>query len=508
MSNSSSNNKRIAKNTMLLYARMLLTMVISLFTSRVILQTLGVEDYGIYNVVGGVVAMMGVLNHAMAVAAQRYLTFELGRNNIERLRLVFNVSIIIYLILSLILLVLAETIGLWFLNTQLNIPEERLVAANWVYQFSILSCIVGLLLAPYNASIIAHEEMGVYAYVTIADSILKLAILYLLCLSSFDKLISYGFLHLLVVALVATCYYAFCRLKFEECRFKFLFDKKLFKELLSYSGWNVFGSAASLVKGQGINVLLNMFFTPAVNASRAIAYQVNAVVSVFFTNFYTAVRPQITKYYAQGDMKNMLLLVFRSTKMACFLIVFLSVPIIIEAPFVIKLWLGVLPDYVVPFVRIVMIITMIDSMSHPLMTTAHATGRIKMYQFVVGTMNIMILPISFVVLKLGVGPVTVFLISLTMSVLCFGARMIVVRHLVDFPIRRYTLEVLLPCMLFAVVSFVPPFISHHVMPSGWLPVIITILISVISTILCAYFIGLNKSEKNYLRNVVKTKFHR
>lgn len=506
--NISSNNKRIAKNTMLLYLRMFLTMAITLFTSRVILRALGVEDYGIYNVVGGVVAMMGVLNNAMAVAAQRYLTFEIGRNNIERLNLVFNISIIIYMLLSIILLILAETVGLWFLNTQLVIPEERMVAANWVYQFSIISCIVGLMLAPYNASIIAHEEMGVYAYVSIADSVLKLGIVYLLYVSSFDKLISYGALNLLVVILIAICYYVFCHIKFKECRFKFLFDKSLFKELLSYSGWNVFGSAASLVKGQGVNVLLNMFFTPAVNAARGIAYQVNAAVSVFFTNFYTAVRPQITKYYAQEDMKNMILLVFRSTKMACFLIVFLSIPIIVETPFIVKLWLGIIPDYVVPFIRIIMLITMIDSMSNPLMTTAHATGRIKAYQFVVGMMNIMILPISYVALKMGAEPVSVFIISLVMSVLCFGARMIVVNRLIDFPVKKYIIEVLFPCFLVTVLSVIPPIISHHFLQSGWQSVIITVLISVFSTILCVYFIGLNRVEKNFISSLIKTKLHR
>lgn len=487
---------------------MFLTMLISLYTSRVILQVLGVEDYGIYNVVGGVIAMMGVMNSAMAVATQRYLTFELGRNNIERLNLVFNVSIIIYLLLSGIVLLLAETAGLWFLNTQLVIPEERIVAANWVYQFSIISCIIGLLLAPYNASIIAHEEMSAYAYVSIADSVLKLAIVYLLLISQFDKLISYGFLHLIVVTLIAGCYYIFCRTKFKECKFSFLFDKSLFKELLSYSGWNIFGSAASLVKGQGINILLNMFFNPAVNAARGIAYQVNSVVSLFFTNFYTAVRPQIIKYYSQNDFNNMLLLVFRSTKLICFLIVLISFPIIIEAPFILRLWLGVLPDYVVPFVRIIIIITMIDSMSHPLMTTAHATGRIKIYQFVVGMMNILILPFAYVALRFGCGPVSVFLISLAMSVLCFAARLLVVRMLVHFPIKKYVLKSLLPCFFVAILSFLPPLISHLTLPNGILSIIITVILSVLSTFVCIFFIGLDCNEKKFVLKTINAKLQK
>lgn len=501
------NNMRIAKNTLLLYFRMFLTMIISLFTTKVILQTLGVNDYGIYNVVGGVVAMMGILNSAMAVASQRYLTFELGRNNFEYLKVVFNVSIAIYLIIAAIILVLAETVGLWFLNTQLTIPDERMTAANWVYQFSILCCIIELLLSPYKASIIAHEKMGTYAYVSIFDSVLKLIIVYLLYLSPCDKLASYGFLHLVVVASIAVIYYLYCRSKFKECRYCFLFDKQLFKELLSYSGWNMFGSAASLVKGQGINVLLSMFFLPVVNAARGIAYQVNAVVTLFFTNFYTAVRPQITKYYAQGDMNNMLLLVFRSTKMACFLIAFVSLPIIIEAPFVLYLWLGTLPEYVVPFVRIIIIITMIDSMSNPLMTVAHATGKIKMYQFVVGMMNILILPISYISLKLGAGPISVFLISLCMSVLCFGARLVVVKKLVDFPVFNYVLHALVPCMFVVVISSIPPIITHLYLPHSFSFVFVTGVVSVIATSICIYTIGLNVAERQFVYKTIKKRLH-
>jgi len=466
-----------------------------------------VEDYGIYNVVGGVIAMMGVLNNAMAVSSQRYLTFELGRNDIKRLNQIFNVSITIYLILSGILLILAETIGLWFLNTQLNIPSNRMVAANWVYQFSILSCIIGLLRSPYNASIIAHEKMDFYAYISIADSVLKLLIVYLLCISPVDKLQSYGLLHLLVVIAIAVIYYIYCRSNFKECRYTRYFEKSLFNELLSYSGWNLFGSTASLVKGQGINVLLNMFFMPAVNAARGIAYQINAVVSLFFTNFYTAVRPQITKYYAQQDMYNMLLLVYRSTKMACFLIVFVSIPIIIEAPYIIKLWLDTLPEFVIPFVRIIIVITMIDSMSHPLMTIAHATGNIKMYQSVVGGLNILILPISYIALKLGFGPTSVFIISLCMSIVCFYARLLVVKKLVNFPIKDYLIKVISPCIIVIFVSSIFPLLSHLHFKPGFESLITTSLVSVISTIAFIYIIGLNKVEKKFILNTIKARIH-
>lgn len=332
MSNNSVNNKRIAKNTLLLYVRMFFVMAVTLFTSRVVLATLGVTDFGIYNVVGGVVAMMGILNNAMAVSTQRYLTFELGRGDAVRLKQVFCMCLAIFVMLAVVVVVLGETVGLWFLNSKMTIPADRMVAANWVYQFSILACVASLIVTPYNAVIIARERMNVYAYVGILEVVLKLAVVYLLLVIPVDRLTTYGLLILLSQIVIAVIYMLYCTRHFAEARYRVYWDGSLFRELVSYSGWNLFGSAAGVVKGQGLNILLNMFFTPAVNAARGIAYQVNAAITQFFTNFYTAVRPQITKYYAQGDMEEMTKLIFRSSKMSFYLIMLISMPVIIEAP--------------------------------------------------------------------------------------------------------------------------------------------------------------------------------
>ena len=423
MSNNSVNNKRIAKNTLLLYVRMFFVMAVTLFTSRVVLATLGVTDFGIYNVVGGVVAMMGILNNAMAVSTQRYLTFELGRGDAVRLKQVFCMCLAIFVMLAVVVVVLGETVGLWFLNSKMTIPADRMVAANWVYQFSILACVASLIVTPYNAVIIARERMNVYAYVGILEVVLKLAVVYLLLVIPVDRLTTYGLLILLSQIVIAVIYMLYCTRHFAEARYRVYWDGSLFRELVSYSGWNLFGSAAGVVKGQGLNILLNMFFTPAVNAARGIAYQVNAAITQFFTNFYTAVRPQITKYYAQGDMEEMTKLIFRSSKMSFYLIMLISMPVIIEAPYIVSLWLGQLPEYVVPFTRLIIAISAIDAMASPLMTAAHATGHIRLYQSSVGTMVMLNIPVSYVFLRLGFPPLTVFYVSLAISVVCLFMRL-------------------------------------------------------------------------------------
>lgn len=508
MSNqTSNNNKRIAKNTIMLYLRMFLTMVVGLYTSRVVLQTLGVEDFGIYNVVGGVVAMMGILNNAMAVASQRYLTFELGKNDINKLKLVFNVNVSIYLLLSFIFILISETIGLWFLNTQLIIPDNRILAANFIYQFSIFSCVAGLMLSPYNASIIAHENMKFFAYVSIGESILRLLVVFMLVLSPIDQLVTYGFLLLMVSCGITLVYYIYCRKNYMECRYSMINDKALFREILTYSSWNIFGSAAGLAKEQGLNVLINMFFNPAINAARGIAYQVNSVVTQFFTSFYTSVRPQITKYYAQKDFDNMLLLVYRSTKLTCFLILLVSLPIIIEAPYIINLWLGSLPEYVVPFVRIIIMISMVDSMANPLMTSAHATGHIRGYQFVVGMMNILLIPLGYIALSMEAEPTIVFVLSLIMSILCFVVRMFIVNRLVCIRIPIYIKSVLIPCLLVTITAFILPFIVHRFIEMGFLRFILVGIMSVISTMFTVIIFGLNSTEKKYVLDIIKQKIH-
>ena len=510
MSNQSDNNKRIAKNTLLLYFRMLFMMVVSLYTSRVILNALGVEDFGIYNVVGGIVAMMGILNGAMSVSTQRYLTFELGKGDVVRLKQVFSICFLIYLLLSGIFLVLAETVGLWFLNNKLVIPDDRMVAANWVYQFSVVSCINTLMSNPYNAVLIAREKMNIYAYISIVEVILKLVIVYLLLVIPFDRLIVYGGLFLCMSIVVTLIYRIYCIRNYEESRFHFYWEKPLFMQLMSYSGWNLFGSLSALLKGQGLNILLNMFFSPAVNASRGIAYQINNAITQFFTNFYTAVRPQITKYYAQEDLENMFKLVFRSSKFSFYLIFLLSLPIIIEAPYIIQLWLGQLPDYVVPFTRMIVLISAIDSMASPLMTTCHATGKIKLYQSIVGTLIICNVPISYCLLKFcDCGPNAVFVVSLFLSTIALFIRLWIVKHLViEFPAWRYVKDVLFLSLGIALLAAILPAVLHVVLSPSFLSCCIVVAVSVLSTLTFIYMLGLTHGEKKAIKEMINKKLHR
>lgn len=506
----SNNNKRIAKNTLLLYIRMFFIMAVSLFTSRVILKNLGVENFGIYNVVGGVVAMMGILNSAMSTSTTRYLTFELGKGDKERLKQVFSMCFTIYLLLSLAFLFLAETVGLWFLNTQLTIPENRLEAANWVYQFSVISCINTLLSNPYNAVLIAHEKMSVYAYISIAEVVLKLAVVYMLLIINYDRLVVYGALILIMSLLVTMMYRVYCIRHYKESIYRFYWEKPLFKQLLSYSWWNLFGAAAGIVKGQGLNVLLSMFFNPSVNAARGIAYQINTSITNFFTNFYTAVRPQITKYYAQNDLENMFKLVFRSSKFSFFLIFILSLPIIIETPYIVNLWLGQLPEYVVPFTRLIVIISSIDSMATPLMTACHATGKIKLYQSVIGILIICNVPISYCLLRfLSCGPITVFIVSLIISTLALLIRIRIVKYLINnFPVWDYLKSVVLLSLLIAILSAVIPTILHLCLPASFFSCCVVVASSFVSTVFFAYYTGFSYDEKQKIKQIIMNKLHK
>lgn len=505
MANIETNNKRIAKNTLLLYVRMFFIMAVTLFTSRVVLSTLGVIDFGIYNVVGGVVAMMGILNSAMSVSTQRYLTFELGRGDGIRLWQTFSVCFSIFMVLSIIIIVLAETVGLWFLNTQMTIPAERLSAANWVYQFSILTCIASLFVMPFNATIIAHERMSVYAYVGILEVLLRLVVVYLLLFVPFDRLAVYGGLLFASQVVVTLTYVLYCIGKFPETHYRFYWDKPLFKELLSYSGWNLFGSMSGLVKGHGLNILLNVFFSPAVNAARGIAYQINAAITQFFTNFYTAVRPQITKYYAQGNIEEMTKLVFRSSKMSFYLIMLLSMPIIIETPYIVKLWLGQLPEYVVSFTRLIVVISAIDSMAHPLMAAAHATGRIRLYQSTVGTMVMLNVPVSYLFLKKGFPPLTVFYVSIVISTICLFMRLWIVRRLMPFPVKDYVVQVFGSSLLVCAMAFVLPLVLHACVNVSLLSVVAVCLLSIASCVVSIYYVGFDTAERRFVGDILRSK---
>lgn len=504
MSTTSSNNKRIAKNTIFLYFRMLLTMAVTLYTSRVVLATLGVDDYGIYNVAGGVVVMFTFINSAMANASQRFLTFELGIGDFGKLHKVFCTSVIIHAFISLIILLLAETIGLWFLNNYMVIPAERMDAAHWVYQFAVLSTIAVMMRVPFNASIIAHEKMSAFAYISILEVILKLIIVYMLSIFDIDKLKLYAILMFCIQFLDCSIYIAYCYKHFTECHFRFYYNKQLFNEMISFAGWSMFGNLAAVAFTQGVNILLNIFFGPVVNAARAVAVQVQNAVQGFVSNFQMALNPQITKNYASGNMEQMHTLIFASSRFSFFLLFFLSLPIIIEAEQILGVWLEEVPQHTVKFVRLILCIMMVDAIANPLITAAQATGRIKVYQAVVGGILLLIVPLSYIALKLGNNPEVVFIVHFSMVIVAHIARLLMVRPMIHLSLRKYFYNVILKIASVTIISSLLPAVIYIILPQDkFYSFLVVCCVSAISVATSVFLVGLVKNEKILIINKFK-----
>jgi len=483
---------------------MILTMVVSLYTSRVVLNVLGVEDFGTYNVVGGVVTMFGFLNGAMASATQRFLSFELGRNDLVQLRKTFNAAQIVHIGIALLVFILAETIGLWFLNNYLNIPEIRMNAARWVYHFSVLSFMITIIQVPYNSVILARERMSVYAYVSILEALLKLLVVFMLTWIAFDKLKLYGILLFSVSFIVAAIYRIYTLKNFEETHFERVKDKILYKTLISYTGWNLFGGIAAVSKVQGVTLILNMFFGTVVNAAQAIAMQVSGAITMFVSNFQMASNPQIIKSYAANDKIEMTHLVIRTSKFSFYLLFILTLPIMLEIEYILKLWLKIVPEYTAIFTILILINALIDTISGPLMTALHATGKIKKYQVVVGFLLILILPISYFLFKAGFPPLSTFIVSLVVSVLALGFRVLLAKKQIpEFSVRIFFNEIVLRNFLVVLLSLIIPMLMLMNMETGISRLLIVIVVSIISCLSVIYFIGLKKNEKMFLKNLVK-----
>lgn len=507
MTDTSTNNRRIAKNTIILYLRMILLMLVSLYTSRVVLSALGVEDYGIYNVVGGVVAMFGFLNGAMATSTQRYLTFELGRKDDNRLHTVFITSVNIHLLIALIVVLLAETLGLWFLNNKMVIPESRVDAAMWVYQFSVLSAAVMFASVPYNATIIAHERMGVFAYVSIFEAVMKLVIAFVLCLMQEDRLIFYGLMLLCVQLIIRVVYGVYCRRNFEETKFEFKLDTQLFREMLSFSGWNLWGSTASVAMSQGLNILLNLFFNPLVNAARGIATQIQNVIMQFASNFQTALNPQIIKSYASNELDYMRSLVFRSCRFSFCLLYCFSLPVLIETDMLLRLWLKEVPEYTSVFIRLILCSSIIQGVSAPLMTSAQATGNVRVYQSIVGGVLIMVLPIAYIVLKLGGSPLSVFMTEIGICVVAFVVRLLIVRPMINLSLRKFFTNVIVRSIAVAVVAAVIPLLLKELLNESVITSLTVCAVSVVSASTATFLIGMTQGERRTTIKTVRSKLH-
>ena len=516
MAEISINNKRIAKNALLLYFRMLLLMLISLYTSRVILNALGVDDYGIYNVVGGVVSMFSVLSGSLSAAIGRFLTFELGKGDKEKLRKVFSSSVTIQAGIAFLILVLAETVGLWFINVKMVIPADRIGSANWCFQFSIITFCINLISVPYNAAIIAHERMSAFAYISIFEAIGKLLIAWSIVISPTDRLVFYAAMVAVLACFVRFIYGLYCKRHFQECTYHFVYDNQLLKQMFFFAGWNFVGASAGILRTQGLNVLLNLFFGTIVNAARGISVQINHAVAGFVSNFMTALNPQITKSYATGDYKYMSSLLYKGSRFSFYLLLLLSLPIIVETKTILELWLKIVPEYTIILTRLILVFTMCEAISGPLITAMLATGNIKKYQIIVGGTNLLNLPISYILLKwvrFNNSPEITMYVVILLSVVCLVQRLFLLKDMIELDIKAFCIKVLFNVLIVTFLSSLFPIVFHVFSPIGILSSLINIILCVISCIFVIYYIGCDKNERNLAKSKVvslvkKNKFWR
>ena len=507
MSFQSNNNKRIAKNTLLLYFRMLFMLVVSLYTSRVVLNTLGIVDYGINNVVGGVITMLGFLTGSLGSASSRYITYDLGRGDMNVMKKTFGNILSIHFLLAAIVLLIGETVGIWFMSTQLQIPSERETAAFWVYQFSVFSSILAVVSVPYNAVIIAHEKMSAFAYITIFDAILKLLIVYLLLVIPYDKLIIYAILFFLVQVFDRIVYGVYCTRHFPESTAKLAYDKKLFKEIFAFAGWTMNGNLAIIGYTQGINILLNVFFGPTVNAARAVAVQVQNTCQQFCSNFQMALNPQLIKSYAKEQYDEMHSLLIKSSKFSFFILFFIALPLMLEAPFVLKIWLGIVPNYTVSFLRLILVSSMLLTLSNPIVVSVHATGNLKRFQIIEGTMLLSIVPIAYFVLKfLHISPEYVFYVHILVEVVTQCARLKIVLPMIKMSIREYLINVIKPIVIICLSVPVLPYLVYKQLGENTsvLAFFAVCSICVLTSSILMFLGGCTDSERIFIINKIKS----
>lgn len=498
----SSKSKRLVKNTALLYLRMIFLMIISLYTSRVILGALGVVDYGIYNVVGGVVTMFSMLSGSLTAAITRFITYELGAGNVKKLRKVFSATVTIQIVLALIIFFAAETVGLWFLNNKLVIPESRIIAANWCYQFSILTFVINLISIPYNSAIVAHERMSAFAYISIYEGISKLIIAFCISLSMIDKLFFYGLMCCLLAVSVRVIYGHYCKRNFEECSFHFVYDKSLLREIFGFAGWNFIGASSAVLRDQGGSMLINVFYGPVVNAAQAVAIKVNTTVQGFVSNFTMSLNPQIVKSYANGEHDYMYKLVYKGSRLAFYMLLIITMPLLFNTGFLMNAWLKEVPDHTILFVRLTLIYTMCESISNPLIHLMLATGKIRNYQIVVGGLQLLNLPLSYLLLKLGFYPEIILVVAIFVCHLCFLARLYMLKRMVGLSPIDFIKKVYINVLGVSCLSLIFPSLFNCSHIDGSYRFILSSVICLISCSTIIYYIGLSLSEREFLKSKV------
>ncbi|MEZ3591640.1 MAG: lipopolysaccharide biosynthesis protein [Muribaculaceae bacterium] len=494
----STNNKRIAKNTMLLYVRMLLLVAVNLYTSRIVLEALGVSDFGVYNVVGGVVAMFALLSGSLSAAISRYITYELGTGNKERLNLIFSTSVNILIIMSVAVIILAETVGLWFLNVKMVFPPGRLAAANWVFQLSMLTFVINLISIPYNAAIISHEKMSAFAYISILEAFGKLGIAFLVMLSVPDKLVFYAVLMCLLAIAVRVVYVRYCKGHFSECTYHLMIDRPLLKEMFGFAGWNFIGAGSVVLRNQGGNIVINLFYGTVVNAACGIAVQVNNAITGFVTNFMTALNPQITKYYASGEYQYMTTLIFNGARLSFYLLLLISVPVLLNTHYLLSLWLTTVPEYTALFVQLTLVFAMSESISNPLITVTLATGNIRNYQIIVGGLQMLNLPIVYVLLRNGFAPQWVYIVAIIISQACLAARLVLLRRMIDLDVRRYMTKVYLNVIAVGVCAMVIPACMRMALTENFVNFVMISLVSLVCTAISIYYVGCTREQRAFV----------
>lgn len=498
--------KRIAKNTFIMYIRMFVMMLIGLYTSRVILNTLGVEDYGVYNVVGGVVAMFSIISSSLSGSVSRFLTFEIGRGDMRRLKEIFSTSIIVQTAMAVGIVVVMEFVGVWFLNHKMNIPPGRMVAANFVLQCSIVSFALGLINTPFSALIVAHERFGIFAYLTLSDSILKLLVVYLLYISPFDKLQTYAILLLAVTVLVQIVYFVYCRRQFEECRFSWIYKKTMLKEMGGFAGWTFLGNGSYILMTQGVNILMNLFFGVVVNAARGVATIVENILTQFVNNFVTAINPQITKSYASEDKEYLVSLINVGSKFSYLLLFAIAFPVFLEAENLLKLWLVTVPPFTVLFLRLTIISILVTVLSNTMVTALLATGQIKSYQITIGAVSMMVLPVSYLLYKIGFPAYVSYVIQIIVMLYQLSVRLHFLKKHLEFNIKKYLSVVVLRLLLMTVVSIMAvPFMSLLFIQNGLLEVLIKCILAVFVSLFASYGLALTKGERIYVKSIIRTR---
>lgn len=497
MSDNRQNNKLIAKNTVLLAIRQVLVMAMAFYTSRITLKVLGVDDFGIYNVVCGFVTMFTFLNGAFATGIQRFYNYEIGNNGKEGANRVFINAFLVQIILAVIIVVLVESVGLWYMYSKMVITAGRFAAAMWVFQISVVSTVVMMLQVPYNAAILAHEKMNFFAFLSILNQILKLIIVIVLQYMTGDKLILYGFLFLLVTFLDLLLNIIYARMNFEEINFKAKFDKFLLKDMLSFSGWNVFGKFSYVMREMGLNLVLNFFFGPALNASRGLAFQVTGALKGFVSNVNVAVKPQLTQSYAQGNIDRTMSLFYSVSKLGFFILFIMVLPVCLEIDFILDLWLGegAAPQYTNIFIVLVSIMALIDTLNSQVSFVIHATGIMMTYQLVTGLVELLIVPLVYVTLRLGAEPTSVFVVSIVVIGINLVVSLFIMRSIVNISLRFYVKNVLKPLFLSIFLPIILSSFLFFVIQTGWARFIMVCFISILSSTVTFYIMGLNKNEK-------------